>query len=116
MIDSRRISAIMRSHHLDAKKLQKLLQLSQSKISKIVTGNQQLPSTAVGILIKEFEIYPNWLFGYEGNPDEVMYTKDLVSMIELEKKDKENQDLKLELGQVYKQLAELMKERLKEKE
>ena len=71
-----------------------------------MAGEQTLTPDSIGILIKEFEIHPNWLFGYDGNDDEVIYMKDLVPKSELEKRDKLIQELKNELGDVYKQLAE----------
>jgi transcriptional regulator with XRE-family HTH domain len=106
MIENTRILAILKAHHLSQTSLGKMFQLSHSKMSKVMSGEQTLPADAVGVLIKEFEIYPNWLFGYEGNPDEVMYTKDLVPKTELEKRDQVIQELRNELGEVYKQLAE----------
>jgi hypothetical protein len=75
-------------------------------MSKVMTGEQTLPAAAVGIIIKELGIYPNWLFGYEGEPDTVMYMKDLVHKSEVEKLESKIRELKDELGEVYKQLAE----------
>ncbi|WAC09224.1 helix-turn-helix domain-containing protein [Dyadobacter pollutisoli] len=106
MIENTRILAILKAHHLSQTSLGKMFQLSHSKMSKVMAGEQTLPAEAVGKLIKEFGIHPHWLFGYEGNSDEVMYMKDLVPKSEVEKRDKVIQELKNELGEVYKQLAE----------
>ncbi|MCF2499206.1 XRE family transcriptional regulator [Dyadobacter chenhuakuii] len=106
MIDNKRILTILRTHHLSQTALGKMFKLSHSKMSKVMAGEQTLPANAVGTLIQEFDIHPKWLFGFIGDPDEVMYLKDLVSKAELEKRDKEIQELRYELGEAYKQLAE----------
>lgn len=101
-----RLIAVLKTKKLSQKQAAELLQLSQSKMSKVISGEQKLSAASAGILIKEFEIYPNWLFGYEGNDEKVMYMKDLVPKSELEKRDQQIQELRNELGDVYKQLAE----------
>jgi hypothetical protein len=106
MIPVERIIAILKAKKMNATTAGRIIALSHSKMSKVMSGEQTLPADAVGVLIKEFEIYPNWLFGYEGNPTEVMYMKDLVPKEELEKRDQVIQELRNELGEVYKQLAE----------
>ena len=101
-----RIIAVFKAKNLNQKAASQLLNVSGAKMSKVMSGEQTLSGEAFGILIKEFDIHPNWLFGYEGNSDEVMYMKDLVPKSELEKRDQLIQELKNELGEVYKQLAE----------
>ncbi|WP_229249031.1 XRE family transcriptional regulator [Dyadobacter sandarakinus] len=82
------------------------MNISGAKMSKVISGHQFLSAEAIGLLIKEFNIHPNWLFGFEGNDDEIIYMSSPNADSELAKRDKEIQDLKLELGEVYKQLAE----------
>jgi transcriptional regulator with XRE-family HTH domain len=106
MIPVRRIAAIFKSKNLTATAAGRIIQLSASKMSKVMAGEQTLTPDAIGMLIKEFNIYPNWLFGYEGNDDEVMFMEKLIPESEWQKTVKEIQDLKNELGEVYKQLAE----------
>lgn len=106
MIDVKRIHAILRAHSLTPTSIGRLVHLSHSKMSKVMTGEQTLPSAAVGIIIRELGIDPNWLFGYEGDPEVVRYMKDLVHKKEVEKLEAKIRELKDELGDVYKQLAE----------
>jgi hypothetical protein len=106
MISVDRVSAILKAKNLNPTAAGRVIGLSPSKMSKVMSGEQTFTPDAIGALIKEFEIYPNWLFGYEGTAEEVMYMKDLVPKGELEKRDKVIQELKNELGEVYKQLAE----------
>lgn len=106
MIEVARIAALMKAHHLNTGELAQIVHLSPSKISKVLSGDQKLTTSAVGIIIKELGIYPNWLFGYEGEPETVMYMKDLVHKSEVEKLEAKIRELKDELGEVYKQLAE----------
>ncbi|TLV02195.1 helix-turn-helix domain-containing protein [Dyadobacter luticola] len=101
-----RIKAVLRTKNLNQKQAAELLKLSQSKMSKVISGEQTITPEALGTLIKEFDLYPNWIFGYEGTEDEVMYMKDLVPKSEVEKRDQLIQELRNELGDVYKQLAE----------
>jgi len=106
MIPVERIVAVLKAKNLSPTSAGRILNLSASKMSKVMSGEQTLTPESIGILFKEFEIYPNWLFGYEGTVDEIIYTKDLIPKTEIEKRDKELFELKLELGEVYKQLAE----------
>jgi plasmid maintenance system antidote protein VapI len=106
MIQVERIAAVLKAKNINPTAAGRIIELSPSKMSKIMAGEQSLTPTAIGILIKEFDIYPNWLFGYEGSADEVMYMKDLVPKSEVEARDRQIQELKNELGEVYKQLAE----------
>ncbi|MCF0050557.1 XRE family transcriptional regulator [Dyadobacter sp. LJ53] len=101
-----RIIAVLKAKNLNQKSAAQLLKLSGAKMSKVMSGEQTLSGEAFGILINEFDIHPNWIFGYIGHADEVMYMSNLIPESELQKKDKEIQELKLELGDVYKQLAE----------
>lgn len=106
MIEVARIAAIMKAHHLNTGELAQIVHLSASKISKVLSGDQKFTSDAVGVLIKELEIHPNWLFGYEGDPHTVMYLKDFVHKSDVQKLEAKIRELKDELGEVYKQLAE----------
>lgn len=106
MIEVARIAAIMKAHHLNTGELAQIVHLSPSKISKVLSGDQKFTSDAVGVLIKELEIHPNWLFGYEGEPHTVMYLKDFVHKSDVQKLEAKIRELKDELGEVYKQLAE----------
>lgn len=106
MIEVARIAALMKAHHLNTSELAEIVRLSPSKISKVLSGDQKFTSDAVGTLIKELGIHPNWLFGYEGKPETVIYMKDLVHKSEVEKLEAKIRELKDELGEVYKQLAE----------
>ncbi|WP_353720328.1 helix-turn-helix transcriptional regulator [Dyadobacter sp. 676] len=106
MIEVARIAAIMKAHHLNTSELAEIVRLSPSKISKVLSGDQKFTSDAVGILINELGIHPNWLFGYEGGPEKIVYLKDFVHKSELEKLESRIRELKDELGEVYKQLAE----------
>ncbi|NIJ52859.1 helix-turn-helix domain-containing protein [Dyadobacter arcticus] len=101
-----RIVALFRAKHLNQKSAAQLLDLSGPKISKVISGEQTLSGEAFGILIREFNVHPNWLFGYIGTADEVIYMSNLVPESELAARDKQIQELKNELGEVYKQLAE----------
>lgn len=96
----------MKAHHLNTSELAEIVRLSPSKISKVLAGDQKFTSDAIGLLIRELEINPNWLFGYEGESDTIMYLKDLVHKSEVEKLEAKIRELKDELGEVYKQLAE----------
>ncbi|WP_342086062.1 helix-turn-helix transcriptional regulator [Dyadobacter sp. OTU695] len=96
----------MKAHHLNTSELAEIVRLSPSKISKVLAGDQKFTSDAIGLLIRELEINPNWLFGYEGESDTIMYLKDLVHKSEVEKLESKIRELKDELGEVYKQLAE----------
>ncbi|SEJ23891.1 hypothetical protein SAMN05216327_107275 [Dyadobacter sp. SG02] len=106
MIEVARIAALMKAHHLNTSELAEIVRLSPSKISKVLAGDQKFTSDAVGTLIKELGVHPNWLFGYEGKPETVIYMKDLVHKSEVEKLETKIRELKDELGEVYKQLAE----------
>lgn len=96
----------MKAHHLNTSELAEIVRLSPSKISKVLAGDQKFTSDAIGLLIRELEINPNWLFGYEGESHTIMYLKDLVHKSEVEKLEAKIRELKDELGEVYKQLAE----------
>jgi transcriptional regulator with XRE-family HTH domain len=106
MIEVARIAALMKAHHLNTSELAEIVRLSPSKISKVLAGDQKFTSDAIGLLIRELEINPNWLFGYEGESHTIMYLKDLVHKSEVEKLEAKIRELKDELGEVYKQLAE----------
>jgi|GEM_PF-3292806 len=106
MIEVKRIHSILKTHNLTPTSIGRMVHLSHSKMSKVMTGEQTLPSAAVGIIIKELGIDPNWLFGFEGDPEIVRYMKDLIHKSEVEKLEAKIRELKDELGEVYKQLAE----------
>ena len=111
MIEVARIAALMKAHHLNTSELAEIVRLSPSKISKVLSGDQKFTSDAVGILIKELGIHPNWLFGYEGDARSVMYLKDLVHKSEVDKLEFRIRELRDELGEAYKQLAEARRAR-----
>ena len=101
-----RITTILKTKRLNQKSAAEIMNISGAKMSKVLSGHQFLSAEAIGLLIKEFNIHPNWLFGFEGNDEEIIYMSSVTADLELAKRDKEIQDLKLELGEVYKQLAE----------
>lgn len=79
--------------------------LKQDQYTKIIKYGQAIPAHAVGEIIRVYKIHPNWLFGYEGDLSKPMYMDDLIPKSEMEKVQKENYELRIEMGEAYKQLA-----------
>lgn len=116
MIEVDRLSAILKAHNLTPTGLGRMINLSHSKMSRVMSGQQKLPAEAVGEIIKLYGIHPNWIFGYEGDPNVVMYLDDLVPKSELEKKEREKMELERENAQLYKKLALAFEQKAAENE
>lgn len=111
MIDVQRIRTIMKEHRFTNSSLARELKVSQPKISKVLSGEQTLSAESIGHIVNKFNIHPNWIFGYIGNPDKIIYMDDLVSREEVDAVKAENQKLNMELLEVYKQLAQARQEK-----
>lgn len=106
MIDRQRIESLMK--HLDMKQsaFGKAIGLTQSKMSKVLNGQQSLPEEALALIFEKYKVHPNWLFGYDGNPNEPYFLTDMVPKKLYQEVEHEKLLLASELKEVYKQLAE----------
>lgn len=60
------------------------LNLSKSKISKVMAGEQDLPSIAVGILVNQYKVDAGWLFAADDDYT-IKYTTEKVSKKDYDK-------------------------------
>jgi transcriptional regulator with XRE-family HTH domain len=116
MVNVDRIKAILSAHNLTPTALGRLINVSQPKMSKVMNGTQSLPAEAIGELIKTFKIHPNWIFGYEGDANEVMYMGDLVHKSEVERKETEILELERENATLYKKLNQQLERQVAEEQ
>lgn len=106
MIQVQRLYTIMKTHRFSVTSFARELKVSQSKMSRVLSGDQTLSAESIGIIINKYKVHPNWIFGYEGEPDSIMYMDDLIPVSELEKERDHVRKLEKELQEVYKELAQ----------
>ena len=106
MIDVQRIRTIMKEHRYTNSSLARELKVSQPKISRVLSGELSLSAESVGYLINKYKIDPDWIFGYIGDPDKIIYTNNMVPKEELDAVKEENQKLSADLLEAYKELAQ----------
>lgn len=105
-----RIKSLMQHVKLKQDAFGKSIGITQGKMSKILRGEQSVPDNALAEIFRVYKVHPNWLFGFEGESSDVRFLTDWVPKEKFEKAEKEIYDLRIEIGDVYKQWAEDRKE------
>lgn len=105
MIEKERLKALVEHFRLTQKAFGDALKISKGKVSKVLSGEQTLPDKSIAEIFIQFKVHPNWLFGYEGDPNTPVFLNEMVHKSEFEKVQKENYEIRVELGEAYKQLA-----------
>lgn len=111
MVQVQRLYTIMKTHRFTVTSFARELKVSQSKMSRVLSGDQTLSAESIGIIINKYNVHPNWIFGYVGEPDNIMYMDNLIPSSELENERNMIRLLEKELGEAYKELAQERKKK-----
>lgn len=103
MTESEKIKEVRGLLNLSQSDFALALGMKQGLYSKIERGESKITNESVALMIEKYGINPNWWFFGE-NP---VFMKERQIEIDqrLKEKEEENIKLKLELGDLYKQLA-----------
>lgn len=114
MAENQRIITIRNYFNLKQKDFSIELGISQSKISKVESGEQKMNAEIIGAILERFKVNAEWLLGKIGSDDKIIFSGDFVPKSQYEELKEQNSELKDKLLEYMQKENEQLKFQNKE--